>query len=277
MSYFIFDMDETLGEMYPMFYFISSLTENIPKDGKIFYDNAYNIFVKNLLSLELSSEPLGVLRPGIFKVMDRLAALKKQGKVKDVVIYSNNGHPESVRFMRDIINAKVGDLVRECIDWNHPMRDEERLKQPGAAHKTWNVLKKILVEGNCKASSDLEAKNIYFFDDLDHADLQKNLGPENYFKVPAYNFRASFDRIADKYRTALEEAGIQDDNLENDIKFFRSKTQNTVARDAKPPQEDEGIQMMLKAVGMVGGQQRKRLRSTRKRRQRRSKKLMRKN
>jgi hypothetical protein len=274
-NYFIFDMDETLGEMYPMFYFISSLTENIPEDGKKFYDDAYNIFIKNLLAKELSTEPLGILRPGIFKVMDRLAALKKQGKVRDVVIYSNNGHPESVRFMRDIINAKEGELVRECIDWTHPMREEERLKQPGAAYKTWNVLKKILVEGNCKAPADLESKNIYFFDDLDHPDLQKNLGPENYFKVPAYNFRASFDRIADEYRKSLSLAGIQDDNLENDIKSFRNKTQNTAAISDKPPQEDEGIQMMLKAVGMVGGK--KRFKSTRKRRQSRSKKVLRKN
>jgi hypothetical protein len=261
MSYFIFDMDETLAELYPMYYFISSLKQNIPKEEEINFNSAYNIFVKNILAKELSSDPIGILRPGIFKVMEKLHVLKTQGKVKDVVIYSNNGHLESIHFIRDLINTnpKTSDLIRECIDWNHPLRGEERLRQPGAAYKTWKVLKKILVEGNCGASKYLEPSSVYFFDDLDHLDLQYNLGPENYFKVPPYNFRASFDRIADEYRTAFTK--IKYNNLEEDIEYFRSKTQNTVSRICKPPQEDKGIQIMLKAIGVIGGRTKKRKRT----------------
>jgi hypothetical protein len=279
-NYFIFDMDETLAELYPMFYFITSLRDNIPSDGKEHYDRAYDIFVRNILKQEVSSSPLGIVRPGILRVMEKLYALKRQGKIKDVVIYSNNGHLDSLHFIRDLIQAHIGskNFIRECIDWNHPMRDAERLKQPGAAYKTWNVLKNILVEGNCKAPTNLEPSSVFFFDDLEHADLQRNLGPGNYFKVPPYTFRASFDRIADEYRKALDEADIEDNELESDIIYFRSKTQNTASREARPPPEDDGIKMMIKAIGMMGGHTRKRYRIiTHKRRHGRSKKLLRKN
>ena len=147
-KYFIFDMDETLAELYSVYYFIASLrlkgtlewvnkdeANNITESLNTSLNKAYNNFVEDVLSEEISTEPLGILRPGILDVMKRLYDLQKKGLVKHVLIYSNNGHLQSLEFIRDLIHKHLGtnNLIGECIHWNHHMRDEERV--PGVANK----------------------------------------------------------------------------------------------------------------------------------------------
>lgn len=316
MSYFIFDMDETLAELYTMYYFVASLRlkETIEEDGKETADHvpeslksnlnkAYTLFVNEITKEEASSRPLGILRPGILHVMRRLYELQKAGKVKNVIIYSNNGHLQSLEFIRDLIHKYLGtnQLIKECIHWNHPMRDEERFMRPGAANKTWNVLKNIMVEGNCKASPEIQPTDVFFFDDLDHKDLQEKLGT-NYFKVPGYNFKASFDRVAEIYKKSVTAANVDIDiymnyiielfvdttedyskirheTIDEIIDIFRGKTRGT--SEGNPPGPDSGIEMMMEAikrVGATGGKRRRVLKIyTRKRRARRHVKTARKN
>jgi hypothetical protein len=286
-NYFIFDMDETLAELYPVYYFVASLRlKESCEDDKVLcahipgsllssLDKAYNLFVQNIMEAESSKKPLGILRPGILQVMQKLNRLKQSGKIKNVVIYSNNGHLESLEFIRDIIHKylKTDDLIKECIHWNHHMRDEERQTRPGAANKTWNVLRNILVDGNCKAPDSIEPDNIYFFDDLEHPDLQRNLGG-NYYKVPGYNFKASFDRLQEIYRAALNQADVNigmlmdyvielfmnasqlndkmmESNLDKIIRLFREKTQGTAGPEDTVPAPDTGILMMQSAISRV--------------------------
>jgi hypothetical protein len=280
-------MDETLAELYPVYYFVASLRlkesceddkalcAHIPGSLLSSLDKAYNLFVQNIMEVESSKTPLGILRPGILSVMNKLNKLKQNGKIKNVVIYSNNGHLESLEFIRDIIHKylKTDDLIKECIHWNHHMRDEERHMRPGAANKTWNVLRNILVDGNCKAPDSIEPDNIYFFDDLEHPDLQKNLGV-NYYKVPGYDFKASFDRIQAIYRDALKQADVNtgmlmdyvmelfintnqirdkmmESNVDKIIRLFREKTQGTNGVENKVPEPDTGILMMKSAISRV--------------------------
>jgi hypothetical protein len=286
-NYFIFDMDETLAELYPMYYLVASLRlkETVEEDNTILdepipesliyaLNKAYNIFVDDILKEETSDKPLGILRPGVLNVMSKLYELQKQNKIKNVIIYSNNGHLESLEFIRDLIHKHLGtiNLIKECIHWNHPMRDEERFVRPGSANKTWNVLRNILIEGKCKASSQIQPADIYFFDDLDHIDLQEKLG-SNYYKVPGYDFKASFDRIADIYRGALYDANVDleefviytiytflndddkaelaDISLNSILNVFRDKTRNTASIEDMPPEPDRGIEMMMEAIKKV--------------------------
>jgi hypothetical protein len=322
MKYFIFDMDETLAELYSVYYFIASLRlKESCKDEKVFcndmpdhliqsLDKAYKLFVEEVLKKEMSAEPLGILRPGLLNVMKHLRDLQKTGEIKNVIIYSNNGHLDSLHFIRDLIHKYVASnsLIKECIHWNHPMRDEERLIRPGAANKTWNVLRNIMVNGNCKASPDIKTEDIFFFDDLDHVDLQEKL-KENYYKVPAYNFKASFDRLADIYRAAIKAANVDveemahylievfvstgdeyelivakegpDGLMDGLIEFFRRKTRGTADRDQMPPRPDGGIEMMMAAVERVkakkGGKRRMVITKKRKLRKFRLKSRVRKN
>ncbi len=286
MSYFIFDMDETLAELYSVYYFVASLrlkesyqehspnlAHIIPEDVLVALKKSYNTFVRQVLNVEKSNHPLGILRPGLIGVMTQLQELQRRGKIKNVIIYSNNGHLESLEFIRDLIHEhlKTNTLIKECIHWNHPMRESERKGQGvGAASKTWAVLKQIMIEGNCKAPKSLEPRNVFFFDDLDHKDLQEKLGT-HYYKVPAYDFKASFDRIAHLYRNAIYDGKVDipifsdfvfelftgdsreyfmydDEILDDTIEMFRHKTKGTANIIAQPPAPDEGIDMMLSAI-----------------------------
>lgn len=285
MAYFIFDMDETLAELYSVYYFVASLQDEIdepmPADMTIKKKRAYQYFVKGILKKEKAknesgeSMPLGILRPGILQIMTKLYELQKQDKIKNVIIYSNNGHLESLHFIRDLIHTNLGtkDLIKECIHWHHHMRGDERIIKPGVSNKTWNVLKNIMINGNCKAPSTIKPSDVYFFDDLNHLDLQKHLG-KNYFKVPAYTYKASFDKIAEVYTKSLQLAKVDINgfkhnvidlfvNTDNDMNlimnangldgilaFFRSNTKGT-SLETPPPSVDEGIKIMEEAIETI--------------------------
>lgn len=270
MSYFIFDMDETLAELYSVYYFIASLrVSEIVKE----YDNeippviekqlkkAYKLFVLNILLEELSPTPLGILRPGILNIMKQLQELQKQGKIQNVVIYSNNGHLQSLEFIRDLIHKylETDNLIKDCIHWEHFMRIEETQDKSNTITKTWSTLKDILVMGYCQASEALEQKDVYFFDDQNHIDLQNNLGA-NYYKVPPYSFKASFDRIAEIYKKSLKKVDLEDyvhliskvfdiqqsKSLDDILQEFKGR--NGPTQDNLPPGPDKGIDIMLEAI-----------------------------
>lgn len=287
-KYFIFDMDETLAELYSVYYFIASLRlketcitdMNICKNLSISLlkglDKSYDTFVNKVLKEESSHNKLGILRPGILDVMKKLSDMQEQGIIENVVIYSNNGHLESLEFIRDLIHKYIdnNELIKECIHWNHPMRNDEILGKPGSANKTWNVLRNILTRGNCKASNSLLPNDIYFFDDLDHIDLMENL-EGNYYQVPGYSFKASFSRLANIFRESIKEISKNDidilkgilmqifgdrntdfnridtDNIDIILTLFRNKTRGTVGEIVIPPGPDSGIIMMNEAIDKV--------------------------
>ena len=254
--YFIFDLDETLAELYTMYYFIESLKgKEIPKSLTASLHKAYKKFVAGILEQEVSDRPLGILRPGILGVMSKLSRLKKAGKIKGVIIYSNNSHLESLEFIRDLIHKHIGTrLIKDCIHFNHPMRS------PNNINKTWNEIKKIMMKGKCNASN-IDPNTVYFFDDRYHPDLQNTL--DNYYKVPAYHFKASFDRVANIYKDAISEVDMNvfkkyvhimtDEKSEKSektiLQIFKKQTGYTT--NTKPPMPDKGIDMMMSAIDNI--------------------------
>ena len=219
MVYFIFDLDETLAELYSVYYFATSLRLE-SSSLELNLDKAYQYFVRDILLAEISSEPLGILRPGILGVMKKLKNLQKLGKIKNVLIYSNNGDIKSLEFIKDLIHLYVGGgLIKECIHRNHHMRADERVNAPHLINKTWNVLRNIMINGNTRAATNLDVRDVYFFDDLDHPDLRKKLGI-NYYKVPRYSFKASLDRIGEIYKNAIYKASIKGAKLKKYVNII---------------------------------------------------------
>ena len=281
MAYFIFDLDETLAELYSVYYFATSLRLE-SSSLELNLDKAYQYFVRDILLTEISSEPLGILRPGILGVMKKLKDLQKIGKIKNVLIYSNNGDIKSLEFIKDLIHLYVGGgLIKECIHRNHHMRENERVNAPHLINKTWNVLRNIMINGNTRAATNLDVRDVYFFDDLDHPDLRKKLGI-NYYKVPRYSFKASLDRIGEIYKNTLYKANIKGAKLKkyiniiledyiingnNTVKYDTSINgviqllkDMTISRDlnsspiifsSPPPPPDIGILMMNHAINRV--------------------------
>lgn len=225
-------MDETIAQLYNMYYFIESFKTELKTELK----KAYKKFVKNILKEETSNKPLGILRPGILNVMSKLYELHKKGKIKGVIIYSNNGHLESLEFIRDLINKHVGNkLIKECIHWDHPLRGRYK------TNKTWKDLHNILMNGMYK-DKNVNKDHVYFFDDLCHTDLMENL--THYYKVPAYNFKVSFDRISDIYAISnIKE--LTNTEKSHIIKVCKSKIKGT---SDNPPLQDKGIDIMMNVI-----------------------------
>lgn len=243
MYYFVYDLDETLAEIHTIFYFLMSLKlkdkviknePHIYTDNKILFDrleNIYREFVKKVLDVEKSNNPLGILRPGILGIMKQLETLREEGKVKNVIIYSNNGHLDNLEFIKDLIVLYLmpsinnmlelndnnlnrfidsGTLISDLIHWGHLKRNSERRASGsikiGYATKTWPVLRNIVTdeEGKTKAAKeDFIPSNVFFFDDIRPKHLVASILRDNYYQVPRYNFKASVDRVADLYEASF--------------------------------------------------------------------------
>lgn len=243
MYYFVYDLDETLAEVYSLFYFLMSLkvknkvSKEIYESNRAFFNSlerGYYEFVKKVSKVEQSSAPLGILRPGILGVMKQLEELRENKKVKNVIIYSNNGSLENLEFIKDIIvdalmpsNNNIlslneenmnkfissGVLIKDLIHWGHPKRNAESImynisgkpyKRPGHASKTWQVLSSIITKDGTE-NPDFIPENVFFFDDLypEHS-IKTELG-DNYYRVPRYDFKASAERLGEIYKSVLEE------------------------------------------------------------------------
>jgi hypothetical protein len=285
MSFLVFDLDETLANVYSAYYFLASLKLQetvreshsrsilpVPVRVQRQLQHAYELFVERVLTEEESDHPLGILRPGILEVMTAIRDLQQAGAVHCVSIYSNNSHLESLHFVRDLIHRhlQTNDLIRDCIHWNHPKRGEERVLIPGFPNKTWSVLKRIMEEGPCQAPPPLRPQQVHFFDDLEHWDLKRTLGP-NYHQVPPYHFKASFDRLEGIYRSCIKEAHVdltvlqeyveslfatKDDIIHVDVndklkginQLFVEKTNGTASPDHTPPLWDRGVEQMTLVI-----------------------------
>jgi hypothetical protein len=239
MYYFVYDLDETLAEVYSLFYFLMclKLKKLVPKE--ILDDNitifnmlerAYYDFVNKVSEVEKSDRPLGILRPGILEVMKELEELRENKKVKKVIIYSNNGHLENLEFIKDVIIRSIAPsnneilsmnfnnfisnniLIKDLIHWGHPGRNSEiplyfngidkKIKKMGVAKKTWAVLQKIITKDGTE-NPDFTPDNVFFFDDIypEHS-IKAELGP-NYYRVPRYAFKASSERLGEIFKTVM--------------------------------------------------------------------------
>jgi hypothetical protein len=218
MSYVVFDLDETMADLSVVHPFLLSLRIKdhilefhpymiyfFPTALETMLDKAYEKLVERVLHAELSTDPLGILRPGLLPIMKQLAALKRKGVVKGVVIYSNNSHLPSLNFVKDIIELHVGPLICDCIHWLHPSREADKTNP--YIMKSWATVARIMHEGPCRAPKNLHPKNVYFFDDQQHVDMESALN-EQYYRVPAYHSFTSVDRLSEMYRSVVQDARV---------------------------------------------------------------------
>jgi hypothetical protein len=217
MRYFVFDLDETLADMYSVYYFIASLKldetnlQMFPKSLKVQLENAYDFFVEYVAQKEASDAPLGIIRPGIFEIMKELHTLKKEGKINGVIIYSNNGNLNNLEFVRDVIHChlNVKKLIVECIHADHIIRKKRRLFYSNhSLDKRWDELKSIMTTCATRAPARLKPSDVFFFDDQDHTDLQ-NVLEDNYYKVPGYSYNAAIEDMIPLYAECLKQASVE--------------------------------------------------------------------
>lgn len=234
----MFDLDETLANVYTPFYFLGDLKPDVfIKDADIVraknspeltvaLEAAYKIFVRKVALGELGEIPLGVLRPGILEIMQQIKRWRMEGLDARVAIYSNNGHLLMLQFVRDVIEAAIGapGMICDCIYWADPRRAAEIEKnKPGYAKKTIAVLMDALKNGPCAAPADLTPEQIMFFDDQLHPDLIAALD-WRYIHVKPHSFKTPAHLIRKLYVEALREAGILD-GTPLDVEFRKASNE----------------------------------------------------
>jgi hypothetical protein len=170
---------------------------------------AYKIFTTRLAEVETSS-PIGLFRPGIFRVLRKALQLKKAGFIKGVIMYTNNSSRNLVRIAVEVINNVLGEpLFDDVLDRLHPLRLKDPVTGEGPALKTWLELKKLLVESKTAAPTSLDPADVMFFDDSQHADLLLRLGPyDNYVKLNEYKYVWDSNALKHIYLSALNDSGI---------------------------------------------------------------------
>jgi len=286
MVYYVFDLDNTIGDFYSTFFLVSDLrSDTISEHRQIMLTPpeeiipniraAYKYFVHHIAVKEKSDKPIGLLRPGMLDIMKMINVQKLTGTCKGVILYSNNGNLETLEFARDIIHdaLQTHTLILDCIHLYHPFRKKELRKiNENASPKKWATIQKILIEGKCKAINP-KPEEVVFFDDVLHTDIVLHLNL-NYINFRPYIFKPSFDYFADLYLKALDHADIKlvsgntkasqkyilylaylgiivdtkAETIQEHIEIYKSNTPDTFAIGTVPPNDKYGTELIYKRV-----------------------------
>jgi hypothetical protein len=198
MKYVVFDLDQTMADLHSYFFPLTALrSPSVPPEQ---LEHAYTSFVHRVLREEVSHHPLGLLRPGLLAVMEELAQRRRRREIHPVVIYSNNRYLPCLEFVKDVINTYVGILlIDQVVHWDHPARLADKMDPTFT--KTWDALKIILKR------KTLSPAEVILFDDQLHPALKLVLG-SNYRLVTPYCYLSCFERVANLFLQALEDARV---------------------------------------------------------------------
>jgi hypothetical protein len=189
-------------------------------------DIAYTSLVKRIAEAEMSKKPLGIFRPGIFKLFKEVAKLKAAKKVQGVIMYTNNGSLPLVNFVRDVFHYAVKNPVFDGVYYfHHALRTKDMSGKPSPS-KNWLELKRLLSD---IGAPDLEPKDVMFFDDQMHQHLTAILG-SNYIKVNSYDYKVPHERVLEIYHKSLKDSDLLTDmSKDNFFNYVKSCTFDTVA------------------------------------------------
>jgi hypothetical protein len=189
MTYYAFDLDNTLGDFTRLEYFLDILDYN-----KEIYNNFVNECVKR--------SGLGIFNPKMISIL--------KSTNNKCIIYSNNPCINKLVFAKDYLEKLLDKKIfYNLLDWNHPLRVNEIVHgDPGNATKSWNVLQKGLFQA---FGVLVEPDNVVFFDDLPHRDLIKVLG-NNYVQVEEYNNSVAIKDLFECLKSAINTVGSEEAN-----------------------------------------------------------------
>jgi len=223
MVYLVFDLDGTLGDVMALHKIMCYLRQDsfwkrfpgralgVSEDFGWQLSIAYGAFVKRLAASESSADPVGVFRPGIFEVFKEIIKMKKSGRCRGAIIYTNNGCLPLVECVRDVIHMVMNyPVFNDIFYYYHPLRLRRNpVPQPA---KTWSEMRMLLVEGSLRAVNSVGGDEVLFFDDQNHVALMQpvaggGIGP-GYIKVWEYKAKPNVAKLIQLYRESLVEADM---------------------------------------------------------------------
>ena len=174
-------------------------------------DKAIEIFVDTLCEYE-KTRNLGLLRPSIIPIAQRLSKLKQSGQVKHVVIYSNNGNLMALEVAAKMVEkiAGIPKLFDLLIHRYHPIRQYTLEQSAGGFFKT---IPTLFIANSSLSKEPITfgefAKNLYFFDDQNHI-LLSNYLENRYIQNPLYTYTADSHLVLQAFEKAFTESGLSE-------------------------------------------------------------------
>jgi len=136
----VFDLDETIGYFYQIIYIMNT--------AKL--KDVYEMF-------DLFPE---CFRTNIFEIFHYIIRLKREGKIKSVLLYSNNNNDEFIGYVISYIHKKLNYLLFDLsISLNTPLRKNNKNKN----------LKDLIICSNGLLNDN---SSICFIDDKTHDEMK---------------------------------------------------------------------------------------------------------
>jgi hypothetical protein len=211
-----FDMDQCLVEAFnlvPFILFFEINLKGIDQKNQILIKKSRDIFYELVASSEASSPH--IFRPSLLKLFPSLIKLKREGKIKHMFIYSNNGYLQILNAIDHILalilkkspySVNEADLNKEEDGRLHVLTPRIYIDSPcrvDTEPKIVNFREKSLLGIQTCLNDQVQANELWFVDDsLQHLDLKNKLGSQ-YINVEAYKIHVSNKTLVEFFIRAL--------------------------------------------------------------------------
>ena len=170
----VFDLDETIGYFGQMIYIMNT--------AKL--KNVYELF-------DLFPE---YFRTNIFEVFHYIIRLKKEGKIKSVIIYSNNNNDEFINYVITYIHKKLNySLFDLSISLNTPLRNNN------IKIKNMKNLNDLII---CSKGLLNDKSSICFIDDKNHEGMKNK--KVYYINCEPYRYTLSSSTIFKRLNISID-------------------------------------------------------------------------
>jgi hypothetical protein len=210
-----FDMDQCLVEAFnlvPFIIFFETKLRGIDLETQALIKKSRDIFYELIAASEITNPT--IFRPSLVKLIAELIHLKKEGKIKHMFIYSNNGYLQ-------ILNAIDHILALIIKKAPYSVNDQDLVWEDGRQHV---LTPRIYIDSTCRVNTEpkivnfrekslsgihaclndnIPAEELWFLDDsLQHTDLKTKLG-NRYINVEAYKVHISNSILVNYFLKSL--------------------------------------------------------------------------
>jgi len=211
-----FDLDQCLVEAFnlvPFILFFELNLKGLSLENQTLIKKSREIFYELIASSEAKAPH--IFRPSLLKLFPSLIKLKKEGKIKHMFIYSNNGHVE-------ILNAIDNILALIMKKSPYSINEHDLILEDGRLHV---LTPRIYIGSSCRIDIEpidnnkfrekslagiqaclnetIAAHDLWFVDDsLQHRDLIEKLGT-HYINVEPYKMHISNEKIINFFIQSL--------------------------------------------------------------------------
>ena len=232
-----FDFDECLAQGYtfvPFALFCETLLPRALKQTgvssttRVLLEKSRSAFYQRVAIGEAQSKGT-LLRPSILKVLPNLLALRQQGKISNLFLYSNNGikvlleavdHVLALTLMQAPYKVPENQFIRDTDGRLHCLAPRAHLDEPCRAvePKEANGFREKSFQGiSACLGMSLTTDQLWYLDDTRmHDGLMRAIG-DKYVVVKAYNVKLANKKLAEMFIESFPPAAFQPNSREGAV------------------------------------------------------------